>query len=116
MKKKLISFNTKREQRFMLVVPLIFVPFLALMFWAFKGIKEIPTPSDQGHLMDLPEARFLNKDAKIGKLEYYERAKGDSLRKQENRNKDPYLSPSFLPSRKGTENVGDSFLTNLINP
>ncbi|MGH2623588.1 MAG: conjugative transposon protein TraM, partial [Sphingobacterium sp.] len=102
-------------RRFMLVVPLIFVPFLALMFWAFKGIKEIPTPNDQGHLMDLPEARFLNKDVKIGKMEYYERAKDDSLRKQENRNKDPYMPQSFLPSRKGAENFADSFLASPIN-
>lgn len=110
MEKKLLSFNTKRERRFMLIVPLIFIPFLVLMFWAFKGIKELPADLEEGFLMDLPEAHLLKKDVKIGKMEHYERAKRDSLKKQENRKNDRYLPQHSLPSFDDSNRVAGAYL------
>jgi len=110
MEKKLLSFNTKRERRFMLIVPLIFVPFLILMFWAFKGIKELPADLDAGLLMDLPEANFLKKDDQIGKMEHYERAKRSSLKEQQNHTNDHYGTKHSLSPLGDSNHVARSYL------
>ncbi|MCD8739333.1 conjugative transposon protein TraM [Mucilaginibacter roseus] len=82
----------EKQRKFLLVLPLLVLPFLTMAFWALGGGKAGQTTITQtkGLDIDLPEAQFKEQDQAKTKLAVYEAAKRDS-------SQDP-ISPAFLQS------------------
>lgn len=72
--KKQLSAETLRKRKFLVVLPLLILPFLTMTFWALGGGKGKigPVKEDQrGFNTKLPEAKF-NADEKLDKFSIYE--------------------------------------------
>lgn len=72
--KKQLSAETLRKRKFLVVLPLLILPFLTMAFWALGGGKGKagPVKEDQrGFNTKLPEAKF-NADEKLDKFSIYE--------------------------------------------
>ncbi|WP_333627463.1 conjugative transposon protein TraM [Sphingobacterium siyangense] len=98
----------KRHRKFMLVLPLMALPFLTLMFWSMGGgraeaIGET-TVHPSGFNSSLPDAK-IKEDGSMDKMSYYEQAKKDSAKFQELLKNDPnYQTPS---PETGSYHYGD---------
>lgn len=80
----------KRKRKFLLVLPLLALPFITLAFWALGGGKGDPLVVDQnqGFNKVLPEAKAsLNA---TDKMSLYNQADKDSIALQEQLRADPY--------------------------
>lgn len=83
-----------RKRKFLIVLPLLVLPFLTLLFWALGGggasdVKAQQNASKQGLNMELPNAN-LKDDKPLDKLSYYEKAASDSAKLEELMKNDPY--------------------------
>lgn len=82
----------KRQRKFMLVLPLIALPFLTLMFWSMGGGRAETASStvekSSGFNSSLPDAN-LKEQFPMDKMSYYEQAKKDSAKFQELLRNDP---------------------------
>jgi hypothetical protein len=81
-----------RQRKFLMVLPLLVLPFLTLMFWVLGGGKVNNADAQQaqnGLNMQLPGAN-LKDDKPLDKLSYYEKAASDSLKLQQLMENDPY--------------------------
>ncbi len=91
MEQKTHSQKFLRQRRFLLVLPLLVLPFMTLIFWSLGGGKT-DTASAQdikkGFNMQLPGAN-LKDDKPLDKLSYYEKATSDSLKLQQLLKNDP---------------------------
>lgn len=70
-----------KQRKFLLFLPLLILPFLALAFWAFgggKGDATVQVVQQKGINTDLPEAQLSNEPE--SKLSLYDRAEKDSVR------------------------------------
>lgn len=81
----------EKQRKFLLVLPLLVIPFLTLAFWALGGGKSSkqPVTNNRGLDASLPEAQFKNKD-KTDKMAVYQTVRNDSLHDG--------VSPAFLKS------------------
>lgn len=81
-----------RQRRFMLVLPLLALPFMTLMFWSLGGGKmekaEAQSAKQAGFNIKLPDAN-LKDEKPMDKMSYYDQAKLDSLKFQELVKNDP---------------------------
>lgn len=92
MEQKTHSQKFLRQRKFLLVLPLLVLPFLTLLFWALGGGKVNNADAQQvqnGLNMQLPGAN-LKDDKPLDKLSYYEKAASDSLKLQQLMENDPY--------------------------
>jgi Conjugative transposon, TraM len=85
-----------RRRKMLLMVPGLFVPMLCLAFYGLgggRGDKSMAQGQQmKGLNMTLPLAQFTTKSQPQDKVGYYEKAKQDSLRRQERRKQDPYAN------------------------
>ncbi|MFP9100710.1 conjugative transposon protein TraM [Flavobacterium sp. RHBU_24] len=83
MKNQEMTPKMKRQRKFMLVLPLLVLPFITLAFWALGGGKmqaaEASTAQTKGFNLNLPDAN-LKDDKPMDKMRYYEEAQKDSAR------------------------------------
>jgi hypothetical protein len=96
----------EKQRKFLLVLPLLVIPFMTMAFWALGGgrTSDRQVISSRGLDTDLPEAQFRDKD-KQDKMAVYQAARHDSTQDG--------ISPAFLKSMgldKATPN-NDSVLT-----
>jgi hypothetical protein len=79
----------EKQRKFLLVLPLLVIPFLTMAFWALGGGKAPAAnrPAAKGLDISLPQAQF-KKDQKADKLSVYKAVHKDSARGG--------VSPSFL--------------------
>ena len=83
-----------RKRKFLIVAPLLMLPFITLFFWALGGGKAAAADTTKktepdGLNLHLPEAK--TKDEKgYNKLSFYEQASKDSAKFQEELRNDPY--------------------------
>ena len=92
MEQKKHSQKFLRQRKFLMVMPLLVLPFMTLMFWALGGGKVTSAnaqPEQEGFNMQLPGAN-LKDDKPLDKLSYYEKAASDSAKLQELMKNDPY--------------------------
>ena len=92
MKPTIISPKMRRQRKALLLLPLLIIPCLTLLFWAFGGGKAMAVKAEssrRGLDMRLPDARPKNDD-KLDKMSYYELAAKDSARLKEQIKSDPY--------------------------
>ncbi|WP_118975720.1 conjugative transposon protein TraM [Taibaiella koreensis] len=83
--------QVKQKRRFLLILPLLILPFTTFGFWAMgggKGTAQNGMVSDSGLNKKLPGAH--NGDRPMDKLSYYEQAAADSIKRKEQGNLDPY--------------------------
>jgi len=92
MEKQTKTAKEIRQRKFMLVLPLLVLPFMTMAFWALGGGKdgEANDQSEQqtGFNLKLPDADF-REEKPMDKLGYYDRARQDSVRFLEMMKNDP---------------------------
>jgi len=92
---KTISQKMQRQRKFLLVLPLLIIPFLAMAFWALGGGKNAGADdkaiNPQGLNLELPGASLKDEKA-LDKLGYYDRAAADSVKLLEQMKNDPYFT------------------------
>lgn len=81
-----------RQRKFLLVLPLLVLPFMTLMFWSLGGGKveniDAQPLTNKGFNMELPDA-YLKDDKPLDKMSYYDKAASDSAKLQELMKNDP---------------------------
>ena len=91
-----------QKRKFLMVLPLLVLPFLTMIFWALGGGSGTPVQAmsfeKTGLNLELPSAHF--NDEEWNKLALYDRAKRDSLKSQEERDNDPYFNLASLNDDK----------------
>ncbi|MFV8354892.1 conjugative transposon protein TraM [Flavobacterium sp. XS1P32] len=99
MEQKTKSLKMLRQRKLLVVLPLLVLPFITVMFWAFGGGKmeaaNTQTVEKKGFNIKLPDAN-LKEGLPLDKMNYYDQATLDSIKLDELIKKDPnYLSQSF---------------------
>ena len=88
------SSRLLRQRKFLMILPLIVLPFITLLFWAMGGgkINNAHTQLQQkGFNMNLPGA-YLKDDKSLDKMSYYNRAAEDSAKMKDLIKNDPYFN------------------------
>lgn len=103
MKTKTLSPQLLRKRKFLIVLPLLVLPFVTLLFWALgggntNGVQAQQTSTKPGLNMELPDAN-LKDDKSLDKLSYYEKAALDSARLEELMKNDPYYLQKLSAER-----------------
>lgn len=80
------SQKYRQQRKFLLVAPILVLPFLCMFFWALGGGKGVvgqrPAKAQKGLNLDLPNAR-LKEEKSPDKMAFYEKADQDSARLKE---------------------------------
>ena len=92
MEQKTQSPKMLRQRKFLLVLPLLVLPFMTLLFWSLGGGKveniDAQPLTNKGFNMELPDA-YLKDDKPLDKMSYYDKAASDSAKLQELMKNDP---------------------------
>ncbi|RKD15091.1 conjugative transposon protein TraM [Pelobium manganitolerans] len=92
MEKQVKTPKEIRQRRFLLVLPLLALPFMTMIFWALGGGKvekvEAQASVKKGFNINLPDAN-LKDDKPMDKMSYYNQAQLDSIKFQEMVKNDP---------------------------
>lgn len=104
-----------RQRRFMLVLPLLALPFMTMIFWALGGGKvqkaEAQAQKQEGFNTKLPDA-ILKDDKPMDKMSYYDQAQLDSAKFQELVKNDPnYKNIGLADSDKDLSGEEEIFKT-----
>lgn len=106
MKQQVTTPKMIRQRRFMLVLPLLALPFMTIMFWALGGGKVQDAEAQAGNKgfnLNLPDAN-LKEDKAMDKMSYYDQASLDSARFQELVRNDPnYMNYTLSDTGELTE-------------
>lgn len=97
MEKKQHSAKFLRKRKFMMVIPLLVIPFLTMAFWALGGgadKEDKMVKAKVGLNPNLPDAN-LKDDKDVNKLSFYESAQRDSIKLKEAMKADPYYRNSL---------------------
>lgn len=91
MKNEALTPKMKRQRKFLLVLPLIVLPFVTLLFVAMGGGKgsQANAAQPQGLNMSLPKSVLAGSPAG-DKMGFYDQAQKDSIKLTEQRKSDPY--------------------------
>ncbi len=89
--------KAQRQKKFLLMLPVLVIPFLTGAFWALGGGKGNAAQAQQasvqhGFNMNLPAAHFDKKATILDKLGFYQKAELDSTKLAEKERSDPYLA------------------------
>src|SRR5690349_736541 len=105
MEKKTHSPRFLRKRRFLMVLPLLVIPFVTLIFWSLgggQGSKAAGQNADsQGLNLSLPSARIVD-EGRLDKLGFYQQAESESAKLIELKKTDPYY-------RNGMDNSAEQF-------
>jgi conjugative transposon TraM protein len=109
MENKEQSLQRLRQRNFMLILPLLTLPFLTIIFWAFGGGGGDVTAANQttsnGINLKLPDAKFKAEKG-LDKLSFYKQAALDSAKQREAEKLDPYWNRFTTDSTPGTGHEG----------
>src|ERR1700743_28661 len=103
----------ERQKKFLLVVPLLAIPFLTMLFWALGGGKDAQAANAKkqvaGLNMQLPGAKLKN-DSSENKLSLYTQAEMDSLKFKKAQSDDPnyHADSTKNPAKKDSLKHYDS--------
>jgi conjugative transposon TraM protein len=93
MEKRSQSSKLQRQRKFLMILPLLVLPFITLMFWALGGgqTEEAAAQSQlhEGFNLQLPDAYF-KEDKQLNKMSYYDEAQSDSAKLKQQMKNDPY--------------------------
>lgn len=102
-----------RQRKFLLILPLLALPFMTLMFWALGGGKVEKAAAQaevkKGFNINLPDAN-LKDDKPMDKMSYYDQAQLDSIKFQELIKNDPnYKSMALMDTNPNVFGLQDSY-------
>lgn len=109
-----------RRRKFLMILPLLVLPFLTMIFWALGGGQGTPVQAktlNKGLNFELPDAHFQDKEI-WNKLSLYEMAERDSAKFEEARESDPYfdlitfqeaLAQQPIEDNQNQDNLIDTF-------
>ena len=107
-----------RKRKFMLVLPLLTIPFLTMAFWALGGGKgdslNNQTAKHTGLNLDLPDAKLGNEKG-LDKLSFYNKAEEDSIKLRQEMLNDPFYKNGLDTMNFSMNPVPTNFSTKL-NP
>jgi conjugative transposon TraM protein len=111
---KIHSQQFLRKRKFLVVLPILALPFITSMFWALGGGKDNNAQAQQpfvkgGMNVELPDAN-LKDDKSLDKLSYYEKAASDSAKLEELMKNDPYYKQHKHPEVESFHVVNDTIL------
>ena len=103
MEKQVKTPKMIRQRRFLMVLPLLALPFMTMIFWALGGGKvekvEAQAAVKKGFNINLPDAN-LKDDKPMDKMSYYDQAQLDSIKFLELVKNDPnYKNIGWCPSK-----------------
>jgi conjugative transposon TraM protein len=100
-----------QKRRFLLVLPLLVLPFVTMLFWALGGGQGSAAKAyalhHDGLNLSLPEAYFGGKEV-WDKLTLYEMAERDSAKYKEARERDPYFDLVAFKSQQELQPPADT--------
>jgi len=101
MMKQEMSVREKRKQKFLLVLPLLLLPFVTLAFYAMGGGRssEKPAAAKEGLNEQLPQP--VETSATEDKMSFYDQADKDSMAAAEMMRSDPYYKNHLEPDPSG---------------
>jgi len=106
------TIQQQRSRRFLLVAPMLVLPFLSLLFWTLGGGRAAAENNSAGNMHGfnsrLPDARIRN-DGGESKLSYYDRAAADSEKLRQDAQADPYAKKHADSSSSGMGFSGTAF-------
>lgn len=113
MEKQVKTPKEIRQRRFLLVLPLLALPFMTMIFWALGGGKvekvEAQASAKKGFNINLPDAN-LKDDKPMDKMSYYNQAQLDSIKFQEMVKNDPnYRNIGLSDTDEYLSNEEDTF-------
>ncbi|OJW77760.1 MAG: conjugative transposon protein TraM [Bacteroidetes bacterium 46-16] len=113
MEKQVKTPKEIRQRRFLLVLPLLALPFMTMIFWALGGGKvekvEAQASAKKGFNINLPDAN-LKEDKPMDKMSYYNQAQLDSVKFQEMIKNDPnYRDIGLTDTDEYLSNDEDTF-------
>jgi hypothetical protein len=85
---------SQRQQKFLLLLPVIVLPFLCLVFYTLGGGRHQKGEVNTGPGLntELPQAKFDPKKAIMDKVAAYEKASHDSMIREKFQRQDPYVA------------------------
>jgi conjugative transposon TraM protein len=93
------------KKKFVMVLPLLVLPFLTMIFWALGGGQGSPAQpmatEKTGLNLELPNAHFNTEE--WNKLSLYEKAERDSLKFEEEGKNDPYFNLATLEDQNSND-------------
>lgn len=107
------SAKFRKQRKFLLVLPLLTLPFITLMFWALgggKGNAAAASNNSPGINLKLPDAK-LKDDKQLDKLSFYHQAALDSAKAKAAEKLDPYWN-RFTPDSNESVNNNYAFGVN----
>ena len=109
MENKEQSLHRLYQRKFMLILPLLTLPFLTIIFWAFGGGRGDVTGANgttsNGINLKLPDAKFKVEKG-LDKLSFYKQAAMDSAKQREAEKLDPYWNRFTTDSTLGAGHAG----------
>jgi conjugative transposon TraM protein len=104
-----------KQRKFMLMLPVLALPFITLLFWALgggKGSEVQAMPVSEGLNAKLPDAQFEEEREEDfwDKFSLYERAARDSAEYETARENDPYFDLTAIDSKQGSSSEDESKL------
>lgn len=83
---------TEKKRKFLLVLPVLVIPFLTMIFWALGGGKvasaDAASAKETGINGKLPDANIKDEDG-LDKMSFYDQAQKDSLKRKDMNHPDP---------------------------
>lgn len=99
MKKKIDSAGAAKRRKFLVMLPVLVLPFIAMLFWALgggQGGTAMAKGTDSNKFnTNLPDAKIA--DEPLDKMSYYDKAMADSAKRRELLKNDPNVQPSDQP-------------------
>ena len=123
MEKKKHSQQFLMRRKFLMMLPLLTLPFVTMIFWALGGgkgnnVTAQTATKQRGLNLKLPEAK-LKSEKGFNKLSFYEQATLDSEKILKERKLDPYWNKYSLSNKKAEDpfhlNQNDFKLSQLSN-
>lgn len=113
MEKQVKTPKMIRQRKFLLILPLLALPFMTMMFWALDGgkVEKAAAQSEvnKGFNINLPDAN-LKDDKQMDKMSYYDQAQLDSIKFQELIKNDPnYRSMALADTNPNMFGVHDGY-------
>lgn len=104
MEKKKRSQQFLHKRKFLMVLPVLTLPFITMIFWVFGGgegnsVAAQNTIKQKGLNLKLPDAKLKNEKG-FNKLSFYEQAALDSEKIFKERKLDPYWNKYSLSNKK----------------
>lgn len=95
-----------QKRKFIMVLPVLVIPFLTMIFWALGGGKGTAASTKEAQMAglnpELPDAQFYNHASEWDKLSLYQKAQRDSIKFNEAKRNDPYFK---LPRLTGIQDT-----------